>query len=89
MTMEYWQLNVKEEKRQLDDKVYRLDKFVNGAPGSSFMGLVPAEQRRLVAQLYTMQQYSNILAARIKAWDDPLPTNTLPEAPKPGPAPGT
>lgn len=53
------------EKEELDDKVDKLGKFLNG---SIFVGLPHEEQDRLNEQVAHMRRYSDILGERIAAF---------------------
>ena len=57
-----FQIRVVEEKQELDEKIARLDAFVDG---SLFSQASPDEQGRLHRQLGVMQMYSRILGERI------------------------
>lgn len=58
-----YQQRVIDEKRELDDKLGKLDQFINGS--ALFDGLPTDEQDDLVAQHGHMAQYSRYLASRI------------------------
>lgn len=62
--MEEFQTRVVEEKKELDSKVEKLDRFLNNTTGlDSIIDLV--EKRRLHFQLNVMNSYSLILGDRI------------------------
>lgn len=57
-----------DEKTELDDKIVKLDVFVNS---ESFADLCDySECCRLINQLYIMNRYSDILSDRIAAFTD-------------------
>jgi len=72
------QERVVEEKKELDDKIEKLDAFINS---EKIHTVDPPEQDRLILQLDIMKMYSNILLRRIIAftpvatfsssWDSP------------------
>jgi hypothetical protein len=64
--MSPYQKRVEEEKDQLDDRLYNLDKFIES--NDQFKSLLPAEKSRLVAQREVMRDYSRILSERIAAF---------------------
>jgi hypothetical protein len=63
--MEDFQIMI-EEKEQLDEKLRRLDMFIDGG---EFTKLHAAEQNRLRSQRYYMNGYSGVLTERIEAFD--------------------
>lgn len=60
------QMRVIEERIQLDDKIKNLAAFFST---ETYKGLDPAEQERLTTQLGAMNEYSDILAQRIVAFN--------------------
>jgi hypothetical protein len=67
--MQDWQQRVIDEKNALDDRAGKLYQFAyNADPRSAFYRLPAVERERLLAQYSIMQEYSNILGARITAW---------------------
>jgi len=64
--MKDWQERVVEEKAELDKKIEKLSKFIQGG---EFWGLAMEEQRRLLTQITLMQQYSEVLGERIDAFE--------------------
>jgi len=60
--MQEYQQRVLDEKVELDDKLGRLQKFLDS---STFKTVDPAEQERLKNQAAAMKQYSDILADRL------------------------
>lgn len=69
--MEYWQENLIEEKRLLDDKIERLVRFIDEPDNkmSAFNALPLAERYRLQAELRAMKVYTEILGERIDAFE--------------------
>ena len=65
--MQPYQQRVIEEKAELDKKAHALSDFIGNSP--VFDTLDPAEQERLKEQNDVMWQYSEILGARIAAFD--------------------
>ena len=61
--MEDFQERVMVEKLQLDDRLKRLEEFIES---KVFPTLTPAEQERLMHQSHLMEGYSNILGERIE-----------------------
>jgi len=68
------------ERRQLDNRLAKLIKFIDGN-GPVYQALSGEERRRLVCQRTAMQWYSDILAERILAFppyvDSPSPRSQL------------
>jgi hypothetical protein len=77
--MEDWQQRVLDEKRELGDKIVRLDTFI-GSPGYNV--LHEPEQARLRRQHYHMKHYYQVLQERVDAWKPQRapPTNASPTA---------
>ena len=63
--MEQWQERVIQEKKELDEKIDKLKKFLDE---ESIDALDQTERLRLEVQLTIMESYSNILKARITSW---------------------
>jgi hypothetical protein len=63
--MEDYQVRVVEEKVKLDRKLKRLYAFIGGP---TFDGLKFGSQHLLVRQAEAMEEYSDILAARIEGF---------------------
>ena len=63
--MEQWQERVIQEKKELDEKIDKLKKFLDE---ESIDALDQTERLRLEVQLTIMESYSNILHARILSW---------------------
>lgn len=63
--MEAYQTRVIEEKKELDDKISRLQPFING---ERFMSLSVEEQHRMLRQFVLMEKYSAVLGERIAAF---------------------
>jgi uncharacterized protein len=61
--MTEWQQRVIAEKAELDDRLEKLDEFINTSPRHE--ALHPAEQQRLRSQRYFMKGYSDALDHRI------------------------
>lgn len=62
--MEAWQDRVIAEKRELDEKVVKLAQFISN---TAALEKLPDEDGNLLrVQLYTMREYSEILARRIE-----------------------
>ena len=61
------QERVVQERKDLDEKITKLDEFIDG---EIFKTLPKDEQDRLVAQSAAMTNYSDILHARISAFED-------------------
>jgi hypothetical protein len=68
MKMEPWQERVIQEKKELDEKIEKLKKFIKNAPEKL---ATETEMLRLEVQFTIMQSYSNILDVRIKSWEKP------------------
>lgn len=66
--MEPWQERVIQEKKELDEKIEKLKKFIKNAPEKL---ATETEMLRLEVQFTIMQSYSNILDVRIKSWEKP------------------
>lgn len=66
--MEPWQERVIQEKKELDEKIEKLKKFIKNAPEKI---ATETEMLRLEVQFTIMQSYSNILDVRIKSWEKP------------------
>jgi len=64
--MQPHQERVVAEKAELDEKLGKLVKFIEGS--EFFVGLADAEKARLVKQAGVMKDYSGILAERIAAF---------------------
>jgi hypothetical protein len=64
--MQPHQQRVVDEKKELDDKLSKLTAFISESP--IFKNLTPDERKRLSDQHYHMQNYSDILGARIAAF---------------------
>lgn len=62
--MKAFQERVVKEKEELDDKIGKLQHFLND--NSTYAGLPEAEQLRMSEQLSAMTRYSEILGERIK-----------------------
>ena len=62
-----YQDRVIQEKKELDERLGKLDLFCQGV---EYAGLPLEEQDRLTRQLLVMEDYSTILGARIKAFSD-------------------
>jgi len=63
--MELWQERVIQEKKELDEKIEKLQNKLEGAD----VYLVEKPERRfLAAQMYAMVNYSAVLGARITSW---------------------
>lgn len=60
------QQRVVDEKKELDDKIDKLVKFIYG--GNVFSDLPEEEQARLMRQHLAMVEYSTILGERIDAF---------------------
>lgn len=69
--MQPHQQRVVDEKDALDEKINKLDQFLDG---DIFKGLPIKEQDRLVKQLHFMRQYYSILGERIAAFPPPAQT---------------
>jgi hypothetical protein len=65
---------VRQEKRDLDDKMSKLLAFTSG---KKFATLSPHEQRRLTRQLRVMADYSGVLAERIGDFPPMVPSGKL------------
>jgi hypothetical protein len=63
--MQAFQQRVVDEKKELDDKIAKLETF---SEGPIFGGLSEAEQGRLSKQVEYMQMYSDVLGERITAF---------------------
>ena len=63
--MELWQERVIQEKKELDEKIIKLQTFIDG---EEIKTIDETESLRLEVQLTLMQGYSNILEARITSW---------------------
>lgn len=63
--MEPYQQRVIDEKRELDQKIEKLDTFIKG---EVYIQLSLMERRRLDQQLFLMGQLSSVLGERIKAF---------------------
>ena len=63
--MQPFQARVIAEKRDLDDKIEKLQKF---REGGTYLSLPPDERELLTRQFITMSEYSQILKERIKAF---------------------
>jgi hypothetical protein len=61
------QERVVQERKDLDEKIDKLDEFIDG---EIFKTLPKDEQDRLVVQSAAMTNYSDILYARINAFED-------------------
>jgi len=78
--VELWQERVIQEKKELDEKIIKLQTFIDG---EEIKTIDETESLRLEVQLTLMQGYSNILEARITSWD--LQTSAIEgDAPKTG-----
>lgn len=66
--MQPHQQRVVDEKRELDDKIYKLTMFVNSTNFPNHVGF--SEQARLKSQLGIMESYSDILGERIDAFGE-------------------
>ena len=64
--MQDFQQRVVDEKAELDDKLAKLVKFIEGS--DIFKTIPEAEQTRLVRQAGFMRQYSDVLKERIAAF---------------------
>lgn len=64
--MQPHQQRVVDEKRELDERLSSLQKFVDASP--IFEGLPEDKQDRLVRQRVAMTQYSEVLGERIAAF---------------------
>jgi len=62
--MEDWQQRVVDEKAELDEKLSKLQEFIEFSP--SFSTLETRDARLLMQQEYIMRNYSDILAKRIE-----------------------
>jgi len=67
--MQPYQERVVEERRELDEKISKLDKFIAG--NEIFDALPPDEKYRLRDQLRVMMRYSSILGERIEKLPKP------------------
>ena len=65
--MEQWQERVIQEKKELDEKIDKLKKFL-GEKVEKVFNVDETERLRLEVQLTIMESYSNILKARITSW---------------------
>lgn len=65
MTAETYQSRVLEERDELDERITKLDAFING---TSFKPVQFGEKQRLRMQLAAMRWYLAILQDRIAAW---------------------
>jgi hypothetical protein len=65
--MKDWQQRVIDEKKELDEKINRIESFVTSEKINS---VDPNEVFRLKTQLVTMINYSEILGERIKFFVD-------------------
>lgn len=63
--MEPFQSRVVEEKRDLDEKIAKLETFIQEG---TYQSLPSDERGRLAYQLSVMNEYSNVLAERINAF---------------------
>ena len=61
-----YQQGIKDEKRELDEKIYKLSDFIIG---DEFLGVPGQERTRMRYQMMAMQAYSSILADRIEAFE--------------------
>ena len=66
--MENWQNRVVVEEQELDRKLRNLLSFIERGAGDKFVALPLEEQLRLSKQSHIMQDYSDILDKRIKAF---------------------
>ena len=64
--MEAYRQRVVQEKKDLDEKLSKLDEFIIGP---TFASVRPEEQRRLNHQYSVMEGYSAVLGERIAAFD--------------------
>jgi hypothetical protein len=62
--MQPYQQRVVEERKELDEKIDKLDKFIAG--NEIFAALPPDEKYRLRDQLRIMMRYSSVLGERIE-----------------------
>jgi hypothetical protein len=60
-----YQQRVVDEKKELDDKIQRLDEFL---AGNTYKTLSEGERQRLARQLAAMSDYSQVLFERIAAF---------------------
>ena len=67
--MEEYQKRVIEEQKELQDKIIKLDGFINHND-EKFIMLDKHNQDLLKIQLYAMRTYYQCLLARIKLFDD-------------------
>lgn len=65
--MHFYQILVINEKKDLDEKLAKLTAFIDGP---DFAQVPEAERRRMISQSGIMQQYSEILGARIAGFPD-------------------
>jgi hypothetical protein len=63
-----YQDRVREEKRELDEKISKLETFIGEGRGEIFRTLAVEECGRLIAQRNAMREYSRILGQRIAAF---------------------
>lgn len=63
-----YQERVREEKRELDEKISKLETFIGEGHGPIFRTLEVDERSRLIAQRNAMREYSRILGQRIQAF---------------------
>lgn len=54
------------ERSELEEKISKLDEFINHKPNDIFEGLDKKDQFLLVSQLSVMKEYLNLLTTRIK-----------------------
>ena len=67
-----WQDRLRDEKRELEQRISRLDTFLNGA---EFLMCDPDQRFLMQIQLQAMATYAMVLAARIATRDDGWPAN--------------
>lgn len=65
--MQPWQMRVGEERKQLSDRLLRLNAVLDQGPENHFGA---AEVRRLERQRLIMRLYLDVLDERIAAWED-------------------
>ena len=69
-----YQNRVLDELNELEGRLGRLSRFING---EASVGLPPSELARLYRQLYAMQAYADVLRERIAAFAEPNKADIL------------
>lgn len=68
MSMQPYQQRAIDEKKELDDRLEKLNSFITSSP--IYSGLDAAEKGRLERQRNIMTGYSNVLRERIEAFTE-------------------